>query len=157
MRKFALAACLLAAASFTTSAPAPAQTKPEGEMRFAVYVTLAPAWLDPGEAQPGFVTQFWVLVALHDALVKPMPGQRMAPSLAESWSESEDKLSYEFKLRKGLKFHNGDPFTAADVVFSFQGAKGAELHEKVKQVVAVDPYTVRFVLPEPWPDFLTIY
>src|SRR6185369_11743370 len=58
MRRFALAACLLAAASFTTAAPAPAQTKPEGEMRFAVYVTLAPAWLDPGEAQPGFVTPF---------------------------------------------------------------------------------------------------
>src|SRR5687768_18593427 len=112
MRKLVLAACVLGGASLGAPAPTPAQTKPEGEMRFAVYVTLAPAWLDPGEAQPGFVTPFWVLVALHDALVKPMPGQRMAPSLAESWAESEDKLEYEFNLRKGLKFHNGDPFTA---------------------------------------------
>ena len=98
-----------------------------------------------------------MLFALHDALVKPMPGKRMAPSLAESWTESPDKLIYEFKLRKGLKFHNGDPFTAEDVVFSFKRAKGAQLKEKVKEVVAVDPYTVRFVLHEPWPDFMTFY
>ena len=78
-----------------------AQTKPEGEMRFAVYVTLAPAWLDPGEATPGFITPFWVLVALHDALVKPMPGSRMAPSLAESWTESPDKREYEFIFAQG--------------------------------------------------------
>src|SRR5438105_13012390 len=136
---------------------AAAQTKPEGEMRFAVYVTLAPAWLDPGEAQPGFVTPFWVLVALHDALVKPMPGSRMAPSLAESWTESEAKLEYEFILRKELKFHNGDPFTAEDVKFSFERAKGAQLKSKVKEVVIVDPHKVQFVLHEPWPDFMTIY
>ena len=146
---WAIALCGIGAAT--------AQTKPEGEMRFALYVTLAPAWLDPGEAIPGFVTPFWVLVALHDALVKPMPGHRMAPSLAESWSESEDRRVYEFILRKGLKFHNGDPFTAEDVKFSFERAKGAQLKEKVKEVVIVDPYKVRFVLHEPWPDFMTIY
>src|SRR3954454_9602437 len=50
---------------------ATAQTKPQGEMRVAVYVTLPPAWLDAGEAPPGFPTPFWVLYALHDALVKP--------------------------------------------------------------------------------------
>ena len=79
------------------------------------------------------------MYALHDALVKPMPGNRMAPSLAESWSESPDKLVYEFKLRKGVKFHNGDPFTAEDVKFSFERAKGAQLKQKVKEVVVVDP------------------
>ena len=63
-------------------------TKPEGEMRWALYVTLAPAWFDPGEVTGGFLTPFWVLYALHDALVKPMPGQPMAPSLAESWTGS---------------------------------------------------------------------
>jgi len=134
-----------------------AQTKPEGEMKFALYVTIAPAWFDPGEAQPGFFTPFWMLVALHDALVRPLPGNGMAPALAESWSESPDKLTYEFKLRQGLKFHNGDPFTSEDVVFSFKRAKGTQLQEKVKEVIAVDPYTVRFVLNEPWPDFMTMY
>src|SRR4051794_8603863 len=156
-RSFAAAAIVACTAIVGGAGSAPAQTKPQGEMRFALYVTVPPAWLDPGEAAPGFTSPFWVLYALHDALVKPMPGQRMAPSLAESWTESPDKLSYEFKLRKGVKFHNGDPFTADDVVFSFARAKGAELHQKVKEVVAVDPYTVRFVLPEPWPDFMTFY
>ncbi len=84
-------------------------------------------------------------------------GQANGAGLAESWTESPDKLTYEFKLRQGLKFHNGDPFTSEDVVFSFNRAKGAQLHEKVKEVVAVDPYTVRFVLNEPWPDFMTFY
>jgi peptide/nickel transport system substrate-binding protein len=49
-------------------------------MRFALYVTVAPAWLDPAEASPGFGTPFWIMYGLHDALVKPMPGDRMAPS-----------------------------------------------------------------------------
>ena len=60
-------------------------------------------------------------------------------------------------MRPGLKFHNGDPFTAEDVQFSFQRAKGALLHQKVKEVVVVDPTHVRFVLHEPWPDFMTFY
>ena len=150
----AVAACVLALAGLR---PAFAEGKPDGEMKFALYVTIAPAWLDPGETGPGNLTPFWMLYALHDALVKPMPGQHMAPSLAESWSESPDKLSYEFKLRHGLKFHNGDPFTADDVKFSFERAKGAQLKQKVKDVVIVDPYTVRFVLKEPWPDFMTVY
>ena len=50
-----------------------------------------------------------VLYALHDAMVKPMPGNAMAPSLAESWTVARDGLSYEFVLRKGVVFHNGDP------------------------------------------------
>ena len=71
-----------------------------------------------------------MMYALHDALVKPMPGNRMAPSLAESWTESPDKLGYEFKLRQGVKFHNGDPFTADDVKFSFERAKGVAAARK---------------------------
>ena len=136
---------------------AEAQTKPEGEMRWALYVTLAPAWLDPGESVVGVLAPFWVLYALHDALVKPMPGQRYAASLAESWTASEDQRVYSFTLRPGLKFHNGDPFTAEDVKFSFMRAKGALLHQKVKEVVVVDPTHVEFVLHEPWPDFMTFY
>jgi peptide/nickel transport system substrate-binding protein len=134
-----------------------AQARPEGEMRWALYVTLSPQWFDPAEVI-GVLTPFWVLYAMHDALVKPMPGNRMAPSLAESWTVSPDQRLYEFKLREGLKFHNGDPFTADDVVFSFQRAKGAKiLQEKVREVTAVDRYRVRFQLAEPWPDFMTFY
>jgi peptide/nickel transport system substrate-binding protein len=136
--------------------PAPAQPKPEGEMRWALYVTLPPAWFDPGEVV-GVITPFWVLYALHDALVKPMPGNHLTPSLAESWTLSPNQTIYEFKLREGLKFHNGDAFTAEDVKFSFERAKGKLLHEKVKEVVIVDRNRVRFVLHEPWPDFMIFY
>ena len=99
-----------------------------------------------------------MLYAIHDALVKPMPGNLMTPSLAESWTVSADQMVYEFKLREGLKFHNGDPFTAEDVKFSFHRAKGSKvLHDKVRDVVIVDPYRIRFQLREAWPDFMTFY
>src|SRR5438874_4943508 len=97
---------------------------------------------------------------MHDALVKPMPGNHLTPSLAESWTVSPDQRVWEFKLRQGLKFHNGDPFTAEDVKFSFARYKGASaklLHDRVKSVEIPDPYRVRFVLDKPWPDFLVFY
>ncbi len=156
-RSFLWTALVAACMALSGLGSAAAQGKPEGEMRFALYVTLAPAWLDPGEAVPGFFTPFWLMYGVHDALVKPMPGNNMAPSLAESWTESDDKRVYEFTLRKGVKFHNGDPFTAEDVVFSFKRTKGAQLQQKVKEAVIVDPHKVRFVLHEPWPDFMSIY
>src|SRR5213594_2531158 len=134
-----------------------AQAKPDGEMRWAIYVTLAPQWFDPAEVM-GQITPFWVLYAMHDALVKPMPGNLMAPSLAESWTVSPDQRTYEFKLREGLKFHNGDPFTAEDVKFSFHRTKGTKiLKEKVREITVVDPYRVRFQLHEPFPDFMAFY
>jgi peptide/nickel transport system substrate-binding protein len=138
-------------------APAAAQTKPEGEMRFAFYVTISPAWFDPGEVT-GFITPFWTLWALHDALVKTMPDKPMAPSLAESWTVSADGKTYDFRLRPNLKFHNGDPFTAEDVKFSFQRAKGYKiLKEKVRDIEVAGPLRVRIHLHEPWPDFMTFY
>src|SRR5437868_952682 len=75
-----LAVALAATLALGAVAPAAAQAKPEGEMRFAFYVTLAPAWFDPGEVT-GFITPFFLMWAMHDALVKTMPGKAMAPSL----------------------------------------------------------------------------
>ena len=138
---------------------APAHAQPAGTMTFAVHVTLATRWLDPAETE-GIITPFMVLYGLHDALVKPMPAGLNTPSLAESWSESKDGLTYEFVLRKGVKFHNGGPVTAADVKFSFERYKGAGvklLKERVREVQIVDPGRIRFVLKEPWPDFMTFY
>src|ERR1700752_1479434 len=149
-------------AAILTSALAPAasaQPPPAGEVPAAWHVTIAPSWFDPSTA-PAQITPFGILYALHDAVVRPLPGQKMAPSLAESWKESPDGLTYEFKLRKGVKFHNGDPVTAEDVKFSFDRYKGAganELSTRVKQVEVIDPLTVRFYLKEPWPDFMTFY
>jgi peptide/nickel transport system substrate-binding protein len=89
-----------------------------------------------------------------------MPSSLNAPSLAESWTMSRDGRMWEFVLRKGTRFHNGDPVTAEDVKFSFERYKGAAaplLKEKVREVQVVDPGRVRFYLKDPWPDFMTFY
>src|SRR5262245_3181269 len=92
---------------------------PEGTLTIARTESTAARWFDPAEMDGG-LTLFFYAYALHDALVKPMPGNPMAPSLAESWTASSDGLTYEFVLRRGVKFHNGDPVTAEDVKFSFE-------------------------------------
>jgi len=132
---------------------------PAGQIVWAVNVSLPPAWFDPGEAT-GILSPFVVYYALHDALVKPLPGNAMAPSLAQSWSASADGLTYEFVLRQGVRFHNGEPVTADDVKFAFERYRGVSakiLKERVRQVQVVDPQRVRFQLKAPWPDFLTFY
>jgi len=101
----------------------PAAAAPEGTLTWGVHVTVPPRWLDPAEAE-GINTPFMVIYALHDALVKPMPGGLYTPSLAESFTQSKDGLTYEFVLRKGARFHNGEPVTAADDKFSFDRHKG---------------------------------
>jgi len=131
----------------------------EARLTWAVHITLAARWLDPGETEAA-ITPFLVLYALHDALVKPMPGGVMTPSLAESWTASSDGRTYDFLLRPNLRFHNGDPLTAEDVKFSFERYKGGSaglLKERVREVQVVDARRVRFILKEPWPDFMTFY
>jgi ABC-type transport system substrate-binding protein len=106
------------------------------------------------------ITPFGMLYAIHDALVRPYPGYKMGPSLAQLWEESEDGLTYQFKLRPGLRFHNGDPLTTEDVQFSserYQGAGAQALKAHVREVEIVDPLVVRFHLKELWPDFMTFY
>jgi peptide/nickel transport system substrate-binding protein len=88
------------------------------------------------------------------------PDGQMSPCLATSWQESEDGLTYEFELRPGVTFHNGDPLTAEDVQFSFERYKGAgatELKKQVKALEIINPHRIRFVLHAPWPDFMTFY
>src|SRR5438132_7828116 len=150
----------LAALGAISGAPGSAiAAGPEGQWTWGVHGSLAPIWFDPAD-NSGIITPFLVLYALHDALVKPMPGQALTPSLAESFTAAEDGLSYEFVLRQGAMFHNGDPVTADDVKFSFERYRGTA-HDLLKnRVVAVetpDARHVRFKLGKPWPDFLTFY
>jgi peptide/nickel transport system substrate-binding protein len=137
----------------------PALAAPEGQLTWAVHVSLAPGWFDPAETA-GIITPFMFLYALHDALVKSMPGQSMAPSLAESWTVSPDNLTYEFALRKGVKFHNGDPVTAEDVKFSYERYRGAgagPFKARTAGIDVVDQHRIRFRFKQPWPDFMTFF
>ena len=139
-----------------TSTGARAAELPTGQMTWALHFNPAPTLYETA----GLITPFMFLYALHDALVKPLPGKNMAPALAESWTASADGLVYEFVLRKGTKFHNGEPVTADDVKFSFERYRGISakaLKERVAAVEAVDPGRVRFRLKQPWPDFMAFY
>ena len=152
--KIVLLALLLVSTSL-----APASAAPSGQLTWAVHISLAPTFFDPAET-PGVISPFMVLYALHDGLVKPMPGHQMSPSLAESWTASKDGLTYEFVLRKGVRFHNGDPLTAEDVKFSFERYRGGGasiFKARVASVEIVDPHRVRFRMKQPWPDFMTFY
>src|SRR5947199_9464667 len=152
------AAVLLILLLLVAAAATPALAA-EGQLTWAVHISLAPTWFDPAET-PGIVTPFMILYALHEAVAKPMPGKTMAPSLAESWTVSPDGLTYDFILRSGVKFHNGETVTADDVKFSFDRYRGANaqvLKEKMKEVRVVDARRIQFRLKEPWPDFITFY
>src|SRR5205085_1591251 len=75
---------LLAAAALLPASRAAAQGD---QLTWGVHITLAPTWFDPAESQ-GIITPYMIYYAVHDALAKPMPGQPLAPSLAESWTVS---------------------------------------------------------------------
>ncbi|HEY2993082.1 MAG TPA: ABC transporter substrate-binding protein, partial [Methylomirabilota bacterium] len=136
----------------------PAASAPEGTLTIGLHFTPVPRWLDPAEGESG-ISHFFLLYALHDGLLKPMPGVGSGPSLAESWSMSRDSLGADFTLRSA-KFHNGDPVTAEDVKFSFERYRGGAaklLKDRVKEIQTPAPNRVRFVFKEPWPDFPAFY
>ncbi len=129
---------------------------PQGVLKEAIHWSISADWLDP--ATGGFSTSAYSPMYLfHDALVKAMPEGPYTPSLAESWTISPDSKVFEFKLRRGVKFHNGDTMTAEDVAFSFWRYKAAQaktLHERTEKVEAVNPNLVRFQFKRPFPDFV---
>lgn len=94
------------------------------------------------------------LANLYDSLVFPQPDGTFVPWLAESWDASEDGLTWTFKLRQGVKFHDGSELLASDVVYSFDrlraiGEGYAYLVSAPTGATAVDDYTVEFTLDQP--------
>ena len=135
------------------------EAAPEGQIAWAAPFSISPTFFDPAEYQ-GSISSMMTFYALHDALLKPMPGNAMAPGLAESWTAARDNLTYEFVLRKNVRFHNGEVMTADDVKFSverYRGTAAKLLKEKIAAVEVVDPHRVRIRLKEPWPDFMTFF
>ena len=98
--------------------------EPEGQMTWAAPFSMSPTFFDPADYH-GSISSMMTFYALHDALLKPMPGNAMASSLAESWTATRDGLTYEFVLRKNVRFHNGEVMTADDVKFSIERYRGA--------------------------------
>jgi peptide/nickel transport system substrate-binding protein len=154
-----VATAVVATKPEATAAPAVVQGGPKGTFTYAFHTSISPSWLDPQENPPQ-VTPYNFAYTLHDALVKPMPGQNFAPSLAESYEVAPDFKSATFKLRAGIKFHDGSPVTPDDVKFTYEQYRGASagvLKAKVERIELPDNRTVRFLFKEPFVDFLTIY
>ncbi|MFY0611086.1 MAG: ABC transporter substrate-binding protein [Hyphomicrobiaceae bacterium] len=102
-------------------------------------------------------------LAMHffDALVIFDEKQRVTPGLATSWKTIDD-LTWEFKLRKGVKWHDGSPFTADDVVFTMSRAGNVPnspssfgTYTKGKTAVKIDDHTVHIKTPKPYPLMVT--
>ncbi len=137
----------------------PAVAAPKGQLVWASHISLAPTWFDPAET-PGIVTPFMLLYAMHDGMVKAMPGKPFDLALADSYTPSADGLSHTFVIRQGTTFHNGAPVTAEDVKYSFERYRGNAakfIKDKVATVETSGSRQVVFRLHKPWPDFLTYY
>src|SRR5437660_296214 len=110
--------------------------------------------------QTGTIANMGPQAPMYDLLVQvdPVHWDKVIPDLAQSWTISEDSLTYTFSLREGVKFHDGAPLTAEDVVASFTHiifppagviSPRRGLFDAVKEVVATGPLTVEFRLTEP--------
>ncbi|MGI8949734.1 MAG: ABC transporter substrate-binding protein [Ornithinimicrobium sp.] len=120
-------------------------------------IAAEPDQLDPHKTTA--YASFQVLENVYDTLVQPDENLDMVPALAESWETSDDQLTWTFKLRDGVTFHNGDPLTAEDVVFSYNRIIDEELansyrFEAIESVEATDDLTVEIKLKRPTPSLL---
>ncbi|MBI4203045.1 MAG: ABC transporter substrate-binding protein [Chloroflexi bacterium] len=156
---------LMAVLSACTTSPGPAtggtdstQTPTQGEPKAGGTLRVAlPAnvlGMDPAHSLN--TTDIISTLQLYDNLVLRQPDGTMRPMLAESWTHNEELTEWTFKLREGVKFQNGKAFEAEDVVFTFNrlldpatGSPGRTSVEFIKEVIADDSLTVRFVLEAP--------
>ena len=128
---------------------------------------LRKAYFAPGVLDPAFaasvtddeIARLWgdFLVYIDEGLTPDN-----SRSLAEKWVNSEDGLTWTFTLRKGVTFHNGEPFTSQDVKFTFDrlrdpkvGAATVALYTSIDEILTPDDYTVVFKLNQLTPDLLT--
>lgn len=117
-----------------------------------------PDQLDPHRTSAYF--SFEVLENVFDTLVEPDENLQMRPALARSWDVSDDQLVWTFHLRDGVRWHDGTPLTADDVVYSYRRIIDEQLtnvdkFSAVSGVTALDPMTVRITVRRPTPNLLT--
>jgi peptide/nickel transport system substrate-binding protein len=150
-----------------TTPGAPASAQPAGTL--VVGLVAEPVNLDPPQVTD--INSLRVSRRIVETLVTfPEESTQIVPGLAESWTISRDGLWYTFKLRRGIKFHDGTPFNAEAVKFSIERQFNPEhpanklgkypfanyFFGNVKAVEVMDEATVRFVLKEPRASFLAI-
>jgi len=161
-RAAALGISLVAAQSllstFATRAWAAAGVPRRGGVLKAAF-SADPAGFDPVRGPSGM--SHVVIEQVYSTLMALDPDAKPYPELAESYQVSDGGLTYTFRLRRGVKFHNGDDLTAADVKFTFDRLRapnsgysyGAQV-ETIKSVDVVDPHTVQFRLTKVTGPFL---
>ena len=144
------------AAPFVRGVRAAPTVVPEGKMVLAWHTNIASRWLDP-QQHDGTASPDNFIMALQDALIKNFREVHYDhPALAEGYDFAEDAKSATFRLRPGIKFHDGSPVTPADVKWSYEnyrGAWGEVLHKNTQGVELVDDHTVRFHFNDPFLDF----
>ncbi|MEW5422007.1 ABC transporter substrate-binding protein [Amorphus sp. 3PC139-8] len=121
---------------------------------------LEPPHLDPTAGAAAAIDEI-VYQNIFEGLTQIDESGQVQPDLAESWTISEDGLTYTFKLRDGVTFHDGTSFDAEDVKFSFERAKAEDstnaqkrIFEPIESITAVDPTTVEIKLSRPAGSFL---
>jgi len=161
-----LATALGLALVFLMVPPTPSEARTPPNVLVVAQIA-EPKSLDPQTVTA--VNDFRILMNLYDGLVRYRPGSlEVEPALAESWEISDDGTEYTFHLREGITFHDGTPFDADAVVFTFDRMLDEEhpYHDtgpfplsfffgSVVNVEALDPNTVRFTLAEPYAPFLS--
>ena len=153
-------ALVSALAFFVSGRPAHAEERPRygGTLRVALFADIS--YLNPfRDARP---VDGSLRALLYEGLTDVDRDFRILPHLAESWDIGKDAKSYTFRLRKGVKFHDGADFTAADVEWTVRHimdpknkAYAQALFEAVTGLEVPDSHTIRFTLREPYAPFLT--
>ena len=150
------AAATAIAAPFVRRAYAAGKVDPVGRMTLAWHTNIAPRWLDPLQ-HDGSATPDNFLMVVQDALIKNYKTQLYDHlALAERLDFAEDASSATFRLRDGVKFHDGSPVTPEDVKWSYEhyhGAWAQVLHDETDQIKILDKRTVQFDFKRPFLDF----
>jgi len=133
--------------------------KPKGTLTVGMHFALDPGWLDPLEHITAVTMQMYDYL-VHDALFKAMPNGEAVYSLAEHAELSADFRRAAFRLRPGLRFHDGQPLTTADVKWTYENFKGAYakiFKDKLEHIQIVDDRTIVFHFKEPFVEFMDFY
>lgn len=145
---------------------APTEHNPDSIVRFTEDW---PTYIDPAVGND--FSDSMAIINLYDSLVFPQLDGSIIPWLATEWTVSPDSLTYTFKLREDVKFHNGDQLTSADVVFSAERLlaigqgysymfrtkdKDGKIIAGIETVKALDDYTVEFKLVKPFAPFVSV-